>query len=389
MLDHLDAMQGALPLLQFAATRLWDARDPSRKLLTQQAYDAMGGITGALANHADSVLEKLSSAERLLARDVFQHLVTPERTRALLPVEELTCLSKDPQLVQRLVDHLVQARLLVIHTGNEGASVELVHESLLHAWPTLRRWLDEGQEDAGFLEQLRQAARQWQAKGRHHDLLWHGELVEEARRFQRRYRGELPATQRDFLAAVFAQAERATRRKRGLMAAGVTFLILLVAASAVALVVIRNAQHEAERQAVEARRAEDVARQAADKARVAAEQARRAKEDERLAKEEERLAKEEAQRNLAEVEAKELKLQKALRQNKADQEDLREKNEALQAAYRKAKLAEERAFAAVRKARDAEDKARQARENEAQLKRAAEKKAKELEEQLERFIKHM
>jgi hypothetical protein len=51
----------------------------------------------------------------------------------------------------------VQARLLVVQTGGgaSGATVEIVHESLLHSWPTLKRWLDEGQEDAGFLEQLR------------------------------------------------------------------------------------------------------------------------------------------------------------------------------------------------------------------------------------------
>ena len=40
MLEHLDATQGALPLLQFAATQLWEARDPARKLLTASAYQS-------------------------------------------------------------------------------------------------------------------------------------------------------------------------------------------------------------------------------------------------------------------------------------------------------------------------------------------------------------
>ncbi|HLL56268.1 MAG TPA: protein kinase [Myxococcaceae bacterium] len=384
MLEHLGATQGALPLLQFAATRLWDAREPARKLLTEAAYEAMGGITGALANHADSVLEKLSAAERVVARDILQHLVTPERTRALLPLEELRCLSKDPQLVQRLVDHLVQARLLVIHTvsGGDGASVELVHESLLHAWPTLRRWLEEGQEDAGFLEQLRQAARQWQAKGRHRDLLWHGELVEEARRFQRRYRGELPEAQRAFLDAVFSQAERATRRKRVILASAVSFLILLVAASAVALVVIRNAQQEAEHRAVEARRAVEAER-------VAAEEARRAEEAARVAKEE-------AQRNLAEVQAQKLALKEALQQVNAHQTNLAAKNEELERvnarlidAVAKATRAEERARKALRTAEFRAEEARQAKKAADRLRREAEKRANELAEQLKKFITEM
>ncbi len=89
---------------------------------------------------------------------------------------------QDTRELRRVTDQLVQARLLVVQTGGEasGATVELVHESLIHGWPTLKRWLDESQEDSGFLEQLRNAARQWQAKRRDSGLLWGGEMVEEA-----------------------------------------------------------------------------------------------------------------------------------------------------------------------------------------------------------------
>jgi hypothetical protein len=37
----------ALPLLQFAAHKLWEQRDPERKLLLRSAYEAMGGVDGA------------------------------------------------------------------------------------------------------------------------------------------------------------------------------------------------------------------------------------------------------------------------------------------------------------------------------------------------------
>ncbi|MHB8879465.1 MAG: serine/threonine-protein kinase, partial [Myxococcaceae bacterium] len=49
MLQHLANTQGALPLLQFSAQQLWENRDPARKLLTAQAYQAIGGVAGALA----------------------------------------------------------------------------------------------------------------------------------------------------------------------------------------------------------------------------------------------------------------------------------------------------------------------------------------------------
>jgi serine/threonine protein kinase len=331
MLQHLESTQGALPLLQFAATKLWEQRDTTRRVLTQQSYQSMGGIAGALATHADNVLAELPVQARALARAVVLRLVTPERTRAIVSMEELRELSRDANEIQLLIDHLVQARLLVVQTGggSSGATVEIVHESLIHSWPTLKRWLDEGQEDSAFLEQLRNAARQWQANGQDSDLLWRGEVVEEAQRFDRRYRGELPQVQRAFLDAVFAQAARSTRRKRVLVAAAGAFLVLLVAASAVALVVIRRAQQEAVRQAV-------VADVAAQQAREAAGVARKAEA--------------EAIQRLAEVQAKELERQRAQQEAEAanaqvalTNSELQNKNEELMLALRRAKFASWRA----------------------------------------------
>jgi serine/threonine protein kinase len=329
MLEHLDATQGALPLLQFAATLLWEQRDTASKVLTERSYHSMGGIAGALATHADSVLGELSHAQQALVRAVFLRLVTPERTRAIVSMGELRELAKDAGEIQRLIDHLVQARLLVVQTGGgaTGATVELVHESLLHSWPTLRRWLDEGQEDTAFLEQLRNAARQWQAKGFDAGLLWRGEVVEEARRFQRRYRGELPKLQRDFLEHVLAQELKAARRRRALVIGSTAFLGMLALAAVIALVVIRNAQQEAERQAVIAKSAESEAREAETVART----------------------------RLAEVQAKELQRQKAQEEAEAANaqvavanDELQRKNDELLDALENANKAQLRARFAKR-----------------------------------------
>jgi serine/threonine protein kinase len=350
MLQHLESTQGALPLLQFAASKLWEQRDTTQRVLTQQSYQAMGGIAGALATHADAVLAELPFQARTLARSVVLRLVTPERTRAIVSMEELRELSKDANEIQLLIDHLVQARLLVVQTGggSNGATVEIVHESLIHSWPTLKRWLDEGQEDSAFLEQLRNAARQWQANGRDSDLLWRGEVVEEAQRFDRRNQSELPEVQRAFLNAVFAQAAKSTRRKRVLVAVGTAFLLLLVAASAVALVVIRNAQKEAEKQAVVARVAETQAREAEGVARK---------------------AEAEAIQRLAEVQAKELERQRAQQEAEAanaqvalTNSELQDKNQELLLALRKAKFASWRAKTEKKNAEQNAVAARQAQQ---------------------------
>jgi eukaryotic-like serine/threonine-protein kinase len=246
MLQHLQSVHGALPLLQFAATRLWEARDPARKLLTDRAYTDMGGVAGALATHADSVLKGLSSAEQKLVRALLLRLVTAERRRAIVSVEDLGDLSSDVGEMQRLMHQLIQARLLVIQTGagRSGATLEIAHESLIHSWPTLRWWLDESQEDATFLEQLRTASWRWQAMGKDHGLLWRGDMVEEAQRFRRRYRSELVRVELSFLDAVLANAARAVQIRRAILSGVAVLLVLMVVAAGVALGLI-NAEKEA------------------------------------------------------------------------------------------------------------------------------------------------
>jgi hypothetical protein len=256
MLDHLEHTPGALPLLQFAASQLWETRDSHHRLFTTESYHRLGGIAGALASHADAVVAECTPREQTLVRALFLRLVTPERTRATVPANELHELSPEPGEVHRVVDRLVRSRLLVGQTTmnasgatSAGGTIEIVHESLINGWPLLRRWLDETQEDAAFLEQLRNASKQWKARGFARDLLWRGEAMEEARHWHSRYRGTLPDLQRAYLDAVFALSVKAMRRKRLAIIGAIAFLSLLVVAAGVALYTIREAQQEATAQA--------------------------------------------------------------------------------------------------------------------------------------------
>jgi hypothetical protein len=370
MLEHLQATDSALPLLQFAATKLWEARDPQRKLLTVESYKALGGIAGALASHADAVLAELGPQARALARTVLLRLVTSERTRAIVTMDELEELSRDRGEVRKLVDHLVTARLLVVQTGDggAGATVEIVHESLVHSWPTLHRWLEESNEDSAFLEQLRAAAKQWQAKGRTPDLLWRGELVDEASRFSRRYRGELAMVQRDFLKAVFELDARAARRRRAATVGGAVFLAGLLVAAVIALVVIRDAKDRAEQNAVVAHKAETEAMQ-----RLAQVQA----------KELERQHAEAAKR------AAELATTKANSQVAMTSEGLQQKNAELQVALQNAEKlrkdaedAQTKAESAAKNALTAEAEAQRAQQRTQTLLHREQERVKRLEGQL-------
>ncbi|WP_437718352.1 protein kinase [Sorangium sp. So ce448] len=307
ILDALATTRGALPLLQFTAARLWEMRDRERRMLTIASYEALGGVAGALASHADTVLAGMSERRAKLARAVLERLVTPERTRAVASLGELCELPGERGEIERVVELLAHARLLAIETGSEraGSTVEIVHESLIERWPTLRRWLDENQEDAAFLDRLRAAARLWDASGRAADTLWRGKVAEEARGFRERYRGALPERERLYLEEVLRFADQQQRGRRRLVSGIIAALSLLVVAAGAGIVKLTRQNTVITEQLEEIRRTEDTLKKALaseEAQRSAAERAQQESEAQRRRAERMQREAEEA-RERAEAEA--------------------------------------------------------------------------------------
>ncbi|WP_437737607.1 nSTAND1 domain-containing NTPase [Sorangium sp. So ce1335] len=323
VLDALETTRGALPLLQFTAARLWEMRDRGRRLLTRASYEALGGVAGALASHADTVLAGMSERQARLARAVLERLVTPERTRAVASLGELCELPGDPGEIERVVGLLADGRLLAIEKGSDraGSAVELVHESLIERWPTLRRWLDESQEDAVFLDRLRAAARLWDSSGRAADTLWRGKVAEEARGFRERHRGELPERERLYLDEVLRLADQMQRRRRRIASGIFAGMSLLVVAAGMGIVKVTGQNRVITAQLDEIRRKEDtLTRALASEAaqRSAAERARQDSEAERRRAEQMQREAEEA-RDRAEAEAERARVAAGLARTARDE----------------------------------------------------------------------
>jgi serine/threonine protein kinase len=313
MLEEIAHTPGALPLLQFAAARMWESRDRARRVLTSASYAEMGGIAGTLASHADTVLAGMPADRRRLVQLVFQRLVTPDGTRAIVDVEELMSLTVDRTEIRAVLDHLVGARLLVSKDDQaQGAAIEIVHESLISAWPQLRQWVDAGRDEAQFLVQLRQAAQQWEARDHAPGLLWRGEAADDARKFGMWIGHTLAPREKRFLDAVVALATRSSRIRRIAVYATIAVLASLVAVGGVVVVKVRAAEKSALEQASAASKArteladqlrvvneKEAARVAAEK--EAAEAARKATE-----------AGQDAQLSRAELEKANAKLKTAL-----------------------------------------------------------------------------
>ena len=133
-------------------------------------------------------------------RAIFERLVTPERTRAVVSLSELRELPGNPDDIERLIYRLVDARLLVVEArAGDDRAAELVHESLIAGWPTLIGWLDENRGDAAFLARLRTAAAEWQASDHDDGVLWRDEPARQALAWLAHYRGELARRERAYL----------------------------------------------------------------------------------------------------------------------------------------------------------------------------------------------
>jgi hypothetical protein len=295
--------RGALPLVAFAASRLWDARDRKRKSLTVAAYNEMGGVGGAFARHADAVVAAIPPTQHALLRAIVTRLVTPEGTRAIVDHKELATLG-DGDHVEQILDRLVHARLVQLQTDPaQGATVEIVHEVLIDEWPTLQRWLEDSQALRGFLQELRNAARQWASRGRPDDLVWRDATAREAVRNSERAILELSAIERDFLAAMRRQLARARRKRALLFASIITVLAIVLGGGAVALVMIASAEQDAEQKAEKAKAAElkvqselDAVRAAEDRRAVAERQEKAAESKAQAADAEVQLSREELER---------------------------------------------------------------------------------------------
>ncbi len=214
--------EGGLPLLQFALSELWEARDGERRIIPTAALELLGGVSGALARHADGVLCRLLPAQRGAARHILLRLVTAEGTRARRPASELTGSGATAEDAQAVLEALVRGRLLVARETEGEATYEVAHEALLTGWDLLRGWLAGDAERRAAHQRLERAAAEWQRLGRPEDALWGVRLLAEVQTLEP---GALAPREADFLAA----SRRAVRRGR-LLRLGAALALPVVAA---------------------------------------------------------------------------------------------------------------------------------------------------------------
>ncbi|GII81384.1 hypothetical protein Sru01_63660 [Sphaerisporangium rufum] len=232
---------GALPLLSEAMRVTWKHREGDR--LTSRSYGLSGGVAHAVQTSAEAVYTALPAHLRTVARQVFHRLTKltadgravrrpmPYQRRPVArpgdpPVERRG--GADPADVERVVEAFAAQRLIVV--GEQAA--EITHDSLLHAWPRLRGWLQQDPADQALYHRLLEDAEDWARNRRRASFLYHGERLASVLRARPRWQAHpdrypaLPDTAAEFLAAAAVARRRATVLRRTVTAALATLLVI-------------------------------------------------------------------------------------------------------------------------------------------------------------------
>jgi WD40 repeat protein/serine/threonine protein kinase len=242
IISEVEAQPGALPLLEYVLTELFEHRHGH--CLTLEAYQASGGVLSALARRADELYAELDASGRSAARQLFPRLITlgegGEATRRRVLRSELSSLDgpratgngqgivqpDNGWTMETVIDTFGQYRLLTFDRdpATRGPTVEVAHEALIREWGRLRRWLEEDREFLLWQQRLRAVVHQWEESSQDEGALLRGAPLTEAENWFTQRGSDLSKAERNFIQSSLdlreqRAAEREAQRQRELEAA--------------------------------------------------------------------------------------------------------------------------------------------------------------------------
>ncbi len=286
IIEDVREQPGALPLLQYALTELFERREGA--LLTIAAYQDIGGTLGALAKRAEEVYSRFEERGKNMTRQMFLRLVTlgegQEDTRRRILQSELLTLG-DRDVVEEVIDRFGRYRLLTFDRDDatRGSTVEVAHEALIRQWERLREWLTESRQDVRLERELLHAATDWQNAERDKSYLMQGNRLvsfEEWAETTTLILNELEKTflqvslaardEREAIERARQERERELERQK---ARNMRIAAAIFAVAAVVAVILSLFAFDQSNKANEQRQIAEVERERADEQRVIAEDA--------------------------------------------------------------------------------------------------------------------
>jgi len=157
------------PLLQMVLTRLWDEESAAgSQVLRLQTFEALGRAANIASTHLDTILDRLTDAERDDAANILRYMVTPSGTKiaqeagALASWAELT-----EEKVQAVLTRLSGPDMRILRTvqaPGELTRYEIFHDVLAQAILAWRRRYVAGQQEEKIRREEQERVKKDQAE---------------------------------------------------------------------------------------------------------------------------------------------------------------------------------------------------------------------------------
>jgi DNA-binding winged helix-turn-helix (wHTH) protein/tetratricopeptide (TPR) repeat protein len=171
----------ALPLLQYTLQELYVRRSDGG-VLGFAAYHAIGGLEGALGMRAEAIFQQMDGEARASLPWLLQHMVALRSDDDSVTGRRVAWSRLPSEAHRRLVQGLVDARLLVSELLFGEPVVSVAHEALLRHWPRVVEWVNDNRAALQVRARLSAIALRWEREARRRDLLLpRGRLLDEAR----------------------------------------------------------------------------------------------------------------------------------------------------------------------------------------------------------------
>lgn len=170
-----DAMQApdALPLLQYTLQALYLNR-AAGDVLSWDAYEAMGGLEGAVGRHAEAVLAGLPPSRQEALGRLLPRIVSLSSEDASPTSRWAAAASLGDDDERALAQAFVDARLLVADHVAGATGFRVAHEALLRQWPRVTAWVAQHRATLALRDELRHWLQRWLSGGEAAPLLLPG-----------------------------------------------------------------------------------------------------------------------------------------------------------------------------------------------------------------------
>jgi formylglycine-generating enzyme required for sulfatase activity len=175
LLDDAGEGPGAMAVIAFTLNRLYD-RERDSCCLSIQAYEAIGGVKGAIEKRAETALTGLPGDMAAVLPKLFAHLVEVNEQGVATRRRALQSLLQGE--IKLAAKALTDARLLVTGKGEEDRpTLEIAHETVLSGWQRMQSWTRDHAEALRARRDLEQVAAEWDNSGRNRSALRSGKLL--------------------------------------------------------------------------------------------------------------------------------------------------------------------------------------------------------------------